>query len=158
MSGDWSADPVPLPLPLPLQESEKLESVNAELKAQIEELKQQKQQLVYMLNLHRPTCIVRAQQGRSPDGHQRALLTPDLATDLASELQELRELQESCFQLHSLAPNISTCSSTNPTSSAFTISTCSSTSTISSSSSSSPPPPLEGAFLSLHHVHCAGHL
>lgn len=151
MSGDRSADP----LPLPLQESEKLESVNAELKAQIEELKQQKQQLVYMLNLHRPTCIVRAQQGRSPDGHQRALLTPDLATDLASELQELRELQESCFQLHSLAPNISTCSSTNPASS-----TCSSTSTISSSSasSSSPPPPLEGAFLSLHHVHCAGHL
>lgn len=125
------------------KESEKLESVNAELKAQIEELKQQKQQLVYMLNLHRPTCIVRAQQGRSPDGHQRALLTPDLATDLASELQELRELQESCFQLHSLAPNISTCSST---------------STISSSSAGSPPPPLEGAFLSLHHVHCAGHL
>lgn len=108
-----------------------------------------------MLNLHRPTCIVRAQQGSSPDGHQRALLTPDLATDLASELQELRELQESCFQLHSLAPNISTCSSTNPAGS-----TCSSTSTISSSSasSSSPPPPLEGAFLSLHHVHCAGHL
>lgn len=103
-----------------------------------------------MLNLHRPTCIVRAQQGRSPDGHQRALLTHDLATDLASELQELQELQESCFQLHGLAPSISTCSSTSTISS--------STSTVSSSSSSSPPPPLEGAFLSLHHVHCPGHL
>lgn len=51
----------------PPQESEKLESVNAELKAQIEELKQQKQQLVYMLNLHRPTCIVRAQNGQTPE-------------------------------------------------------------------------------------------
>ncbi|KAI4786807.1 hypothetical protein KUCAC02_036884, partial [Chaenocephalus aceratus] len=49
------------------QESEKLETVNAELKAQIEELKTQKQQLVYMLNLHRPTCIVRAQNGQTPE-------------------------------------------------------------------------------------------
>lgn len=157
-SGDLLADPLALPgppLPPPLsQESEKLESVNAELKAQIEELKQQKQQLVYMLNLHRPTCIVRAQQGHSPDGHPRALLSHDLA----SELQELQELQESCFQLHSLASDISTSSSINPTSSTPIITTSSSTSTISSSISSSPPPPLEEAFLSLHHVHCPGHL
>lgn len=107
-----------------------------------------------MLNLHRPTCIVRAEQGHSPDVHQRALLSQDLA----SELQELQELQESCFQLHSLASDISTSSSINPTSSASPIATISSTSTISSSMSSSPPPPLEGAFLSLHHVHCPGDL
>ncbi|XP_038667048.1 cyclic AMP-dependent transcription factor ATF-3 isoform X3 [Scyliorhinus canicula] len=49
------------------KESEKLESLNAELKAQIEELKNEKQQLIYMLNLHRPTCIVRAQNGTTPE-------------------------------------------------------------------------------------------
>nr|XP_020028423.1 cyclic AMP-dependent transcription factor ATF-3 isoform X2 [Castor canadensis] len=49
------------------KESEKLESVNAELKAQIEELKNEKQYLIYMLNMHRPTCIVRAQNGRTPE-------------------------------------------------------------------------------------------
>lgn len=54
-------------LPLIPQESEKLESVNAELKAQIEELKNEKQYLIYMLNMHRPTCIVRAQNGRTPE-------------------------------------------------------------------------------------------
>lgn len=117
------------------KESEKLESVNTELKAQIEELKQQKQQLVYMLNLHRPTCIVRAQQGHSPDEHQRALLDHDLASDL-------QELQESCF--NSLASDISTSSAANPT--------------ISTSLSGSPPLPLEGAFLSLDHVHFPSHL
>uniref|UniRef100_G3PE48 Activating transcription factor 3 n=1 Tax=Gasterosteus aculeatus TaxID=69293 RepID=G3PE48_GASAC len=56
------------------QESEKLESVNSELKAQIEELKQQKQQLVYMLNLHRPTCIVRAQNGQTPEDERNLFL------------------------------------------------------------------------------------
>ncbi|XP_061668937.1 cyclic AMP-dependent transcription factor ATF-3 [Syngnathoides biaculeatus] len=50
-----------------LQESEKLESVNVNLKAQIKALNQQKQHLSYMLNQHRPTCIVRAQNGRTPD-------------------------------------------------------------------------------------------
>lgn len=57
-----------------LQESEKLEHVNAELKAQIEELRSEKQQLMYLLNLHRPTCIVRAQHGRSPDAEHSIFL------------------------------------------------------------------------------------
>ncbi|XP_035630819.1 cyclic AMP-dependent transcription factor ATF-3-like isoform X1 [Oncorhynchus keta] len=56
------------------QESEKLELVNSELKAQIEELKNQKQQLVYMLNLHRPTCIVRAQNGQTPEDERNLFI------------------------------------------------------------------------------------
>ncbi|KAI4889825.1 hypothetical protein NFI96_032470 [Prochilodus magdalenae] len=56
------------------KESEKLESINAELKAQIEELKNQKQQLVYMLNLHRPTCIVRAQNGQTPEDERNLFI------------------------------------------------------------------------------------
>ncbi|MBN3297577.1 cyclic AMP-dependent transcription factor ATF-3 [Amia ocellicauda] len=56
------------------KESEKLESINAELKAQIEELKNEKQQLVYMLNLHRPTCIVRAQNGRTPEDERNLFI------------------------------------------------------------------------------------
>ncbi|XP_036174092.1 jun dimerization protein 2-like [Myotis myotis] len=39
------------------QESEWLELMNAELKTQMEELKQGRQQLILMLNRHRPTCI-----------------------------------------------------------------------------------------------------
>ncbi|XP_016393107.1 cyclic AMP-dependent transcription factor ATF-3 [Sinocyclocheilus rhinocerous] len=56
------------------KESEKLESINAELKSQIEELKNQKQQLVYMLNLHRPTCIVRAQNGQTPEDERKLFI------------------------------------------------------------------------------------
>ncbi|KAG7460946.1 hypothetical protein MATL_G00204290 [Megalops atlanticus] len=56
------------------KESEKLETINAELKAQIEELKSQKQQLVYMLNLHRPTCIVRAQNGQTPEDERNLFI------------------------------------------------------------------------------------
>ncbi|KAK3522542.1 hypothetical protein QTP86_023299 [Hemibagrus guttatus] len=56
------------------KESEKLESLNAELKAQIEELKNQKQQLVYMLNLHRPTCIVRAHNGQTPEDERNLFI------------------------------------------------------------------------------------
>ncbi|XP_011831161.1 PREDICTED: cyclic AMP-dependent transcription factor ATF-3 isoform X1 [Mandrillus leucophaeus] len=56
------------------KESEKLESVNAELKAQIEELKNEKQHLIYMLNLHRPTCIVRAQNGRTPEDERNLFI------------------------------------------------------------------------------------
>ncbi|XP_054617926.1 cyclic AMP-dependent transcription factor ATF-3 [Dunckerocampus dactyliophorus] len=69
------------------KESEKLESVNAELKAQIEALKQQKQQLVYMLNLHRPTCIVRAQQGQTPEDERNLFL---------------QHIKESTLQVHHL--------------------------------------------------------
>ncbi|XP_062970378.1 cyclic AMP-dependent transcription factor ATF-3 isoform X1 [Cynocephalus volans] len=56
------------------KESEKLESVNAELKAQIEELKNEKQHLIYMLNLHRPTCIVRAQNRRTPEDERNLFI------------------------------------------------------------------------------------
>lgn len=56
------------------KESEKLENMNAELKAQIEELKNEKLHLIYMLNLHRPTCIVRAQQGRTPEDEHHLFL------------------------------------------------------------------------------------
>ncbi|XP_029789224.1 cyclic AMP-dependent transcription factor ATF-3-like [Suricata suricatta] len=56
------------------KESEKLESVNAELKAQIEELKNEKQHLIYMLNLHRPMCIVRAQNGRTPEDERNLFI------------------------------------------------------------------------------------
>lgn len=63
-----------MPLPIVPQESEKLESVNAELKAQIEELKNEKQHLIYMLNLHRPTCIVRAQHGRTPEDERNLFI------------------------------------------------------------------------------------
>ncbi|XP_038646258.1 jun dimerization protein 2 [Scyliorhinus canicula] len=41
------------------KESERLELMNSELKTQIEELKQERQQLIHLLNRHRPTCIVR---------------------------------------------------------------------------------------------------
>lgn len=78
------------------KESEKLESVNAELKAQIEELKQQKQQLVYMLNLHRPTCIVRAQNGQTPEDERNLFI---------------QHIKESTLQLHSLT---SSCTSSAP--------------------------------------------
>lgn len=71
------------------KESEKLESVNAELKSQIEELKQQKQQLVYMLNLHRPTCIVRAQNGQTPEDERNLFI---------------QHIKESALQLHGLVP------------------------------------------------------
>uniref|UniRef100_A0A8C6TKL8 Activating transcription factor 3 n=1 Tax=Neogobius melanostomus TaxID=47308 RepID=A0A8C6TKL8_9GOBI len=74
-------------------ESEKLETVNADLKAQIEELKQQKQQLVYMLNLHRPTCIVRAQNGRTPEDERNLFL---------------QHIKESALQLENLTASLST--------------------------------------------------
>ncbi|TNN39204.1 Cyclic AMP-dependent transcription factor ATF-3 [Liparis tanakae] len=77
------------------QESEKLEGVNSDLKAQIEELKQQKQQLVYMLNLHRPTCIVRAQSGRTPEDERDLFL---------------QHVRESAAQLHAVTSS-STCTS-----------------------------------------------
>ncbi|XP_051909015.1 jun dimerization protein 2 [Hippocampus zosterae] len=50
------------------RESERLEMVNSDLKAQIEELRLERQQLMVMLNLHRPTCIVRTDSVKSPEG------------------------------------------------------------------------------------------
>ncbi|MED6266941.1 Cyclic AMP-dependent transcription factor ATF-3, partial [Characodon lateralis] len=80
------------------KESEKLESVNADLKAQIEELKQQKQQLVYMLNLHRPTCIVRAQNGQTPEDERNLFI---------------QHIKESTLQLHNLTSSSTSSSSTS---------------------------------------------
>ncbi|XP_068565186.1 cyclic AMP-dependent transcription factor ATF-3 [Cebidichthys violaceus] len=113
------------------QESEKLESVNSDLKAQIEELKQQKQQLVYMLNLHRPTCIVRAQNGQTPEDERNLFL---------------QHIKESTLQLHNLTSSI------NATTAAAA------TTTTSSSSSISTLSPLDGGLLTLDHIHCPGHL
>lgn len=84
-----------------LQESEKLETVNADLKAQIEELKQQKQQLVYMLNLHRPTCIVRAQNGQTPEDERNLFI---------------QHIKESALQLHNLTSSTTSTSTTSSTS------------------------------------------
>ena len=112
-----------------LQESEKLEGVNADLKAQIEELKQQKQQLVYMLNLHRPTCIVRARNGQTPEDERNLFL---------------QHLRESTVTLHNITSTSTACSSsTHPCSS--------STNTISSIAAA----PLVGG-LSLAEVQCGG--
>lgn len=48
--------------------------VNSELKAQIEELRMERQQLMVMLNLHRPTCIVRTDSVKTPEGEANPLL------------------------------------------------------------------------------------
>lgn len=56
------------------QESERLEMMNSELKAQIEELKHERQQLILMLNRHRPTCIVRTDSVKTPESEANPLL------------------------------------------------------------------------------------
>ncbi|XP_031808363.1 jun dimerization protein 2 isoform X3 [Antechinus flavipes] len=62
------------PQPVKSEESERLELMNAELKAQIEELKQERQQLILMLNRHRPTCIVRTDSVKTPESEANPLL------------------------------------------------------------------------------------
>lgn len=57
-----------------LQESERLEMLNSDLKAQIEELKLERQQLILMLNRHRPTCIVRTDSVKTPESEVNPLL------------------------------------------------------------------------------------
>ncbi|KAK1342001.1 hypothetical protein QTO34_016754 [Cnephaeus nilssonii] len=57
-------------------ESEWLELVNGELKTQMEELKQERQQLILMLNRHRPICIVRIDSINTPDSEGNPLLEP----------------------------------------------------------------------------------
>ncbi|CAB1342549.1 unnamed protein product [Coregonus sp. 'balchen'] len=57
-----------------LQRSERLEVVNSDLKAQIEELRMERQQLMVMLNLHRPTCIVRTDSVNTPESEANPLL------------------------------------------------------------------------------------
>nr|UZT75754.1 cyclic AMP-dependent transcription factor [Odontobutis potamophila] len=110
------------------KESEKLETVNAELKAQIEELKQQKQQLVYMLNLHRPTCIVRAQNGQTPEDERNLFI---------------QHIKESALQLQNLTSGIVT--STTTTSSSASMSTSTTSLDVS-------------GLLTLDHMQCSGHL
>ena len=61
-------------LKLGRQESERLEMMNSELKAQIEELKHERQQLILMLNRHRPTCIVRTDSVKTTDSETNPLL------------------------------------------------------------------------------------
>lgn len=56
------------------KESERLETMNSELKAQIEELKHERQQLILMLNRHRPTCIVRRDSVKTPEHEANPLL------------------------------------------------------------------------------------
>lgn len=56
------------------KESERLEMLNCELKAQIEELKLERQQLILMLNRHRPTCIVRTDSVKTPESEENPLL------------------------------------------------------------------------------------
>ncbi|CAG5866361.1 unnamed protein product [Menidia menidia] len=56
------------------EESERLEMLNSDLKAQIEELKLERQQLILMLNRHRPTCIVRTDSVKTPESEANPLL------------------------------------------------------------------------------------
>uniref|UniRef100_A0A8C6TA87 Jun dimerization protein 2 n=1 Tax=Neogobius melanostomus TaxID=47308 RepID=A0A8C6TA87_9GOBI len=56
------------------KESERLEMLNSELKAQIEELKLERQQLILMLNRHRPTCIVRTDSVKTPESEENPLI------------------------------------------------------------------------------------
>lgn len=48
--------------------------MNSDLKAQIEELKHERQQLILMLNRHRPTCIVRRDSVETPNSEANPLL------------------------------------------------------------------------------------
>lgn len=61
-------------LSIPSQESKRLEMLNSGFKAQIEELKLERQQLILMLNRHRPTCIVRTDSVKTPEGEANPLL------------------------------------------------------------------------------------
>ncbi|XP_049597422.1 jun dimerization protein 2 isoform X2 [Syngnathus scovelli] len=60
------------------KESERLAMLNSDLKAQIEELKLERQQLIHMLNRHRPTCIVRTDSVQTPDSEANPLLLQQL--------------------------------------------------------------------------------
>lgn len=64
----------PASSPVLSQESERLEMLNSDLKAQIEELKLERQQLILMLNRHRPTCIVRTDSVKTPESEVNPLL------------------------------------------------------------------------------------
>ncbi|XP_049613631.1 cyclic AMP-dependent transcription factor ATF-3 [Syngnathus scovelli] len=80
-----------------LLESEKLESVNISLKAQIKALNQQKQHLSYMLNQHRPTCIVRAHNGCTPDQETADLFMRHLQESPTTSLFTIQDAAGSLF-------------------------------------------------------------
>ncbi|XP_072351228.1 jun dimerization protein 2-like [Scyliorhinus torazame] len=63
------------------KESERLELMNSELKTQIEELKQERQQLIHLLNRHRPTCIVRTDSVRTDSVRTDSVRTDSVRTD-----------------------------------------------------------------------------
>nr|KAF6343112.1 hypothetical protein mPipKuh1_010815 [Pipistrellus kuhlii] len=48
------------------QEFQWLELMNAELKTQVEELRQERKKLILMLNQHHPTCITRTDSIKTP--------------------------------------------------------------------------------------------
>ncbi|XP_062058482.1 jun dimerization protein 2-like [Lepus europaeus] len=61
------------------RESERLELRNAELKTQIRELEQERQQLILMLTRRRPTCIVRTDSvSGCAAGHRGLPLGPNI--------------------------------------------------------------------------------
>ncbi|KAF3850284.1 hypothetical protein F7725_020003 [Dissostichus mawsoni] len=80
------------------QEQERRRRRRERNKAQIEELKTQKQQLVYMLNLHRPTCIVRAQNGQTPEDERNLFI---------------QHIKESTLQFHNIVSSTTTSTSTS---------------------------------------------
>ncbi|KAK1346497.1 hypothetical protein QTO34_000353 [Cnephaeus nilssonii] len=55
-------------------ESEWMELMNAELKIQMEELKQEQQQLILMLNRHYPSCFIRTHSVKTPNSEGNPLM------------------------------------------------------------------------------------
>ncbi|XP_063080023.1 jun dimerization protein 2-like [Engraulis encrasicolus] len=78
------------------KESERLEMMNSDLKSQIEELKHERQQLILMLNRHRPTCIVRRDSVQTPDADtETGMEIPNpLLEKLKAEEEEEEEEEE----------------------------------------------------------------
>ncbi|XP_045434109.1 LOW QUALITY PROTEIN: jun dimerization protein 2-like [Pipistrellus kuhlii] len=56
------------------QEFQWLELMNAELKTQVEELRQERKKLILMLNQHHPTCITRTDSIKTPHSEANPLL------------------------------------------------------------------------------------
>ncbi|XP_039248657.2 uncharacterized protein LOC120326432 [Styela clava] len=53
-----------------LEESDHLETQNHKLKTEVQRLQDERQKLIYILNLHRPTCIVRSPSCSSPTNEE----------------------------------------------------------------------------------------
>jgi len=67
--------------------------LNSGLKSQIEELKSERQQLIVMLNLHRPTCIVRTDSVKSPESDERRAELSDWTQTLYKRLLKRSKCQ-----------------------------------------------------------------